>query len=220
MTEEQITDAVAWSMGGDQAAAKKIAKTFVKMAINNIARKRGVDFNREYKATTLTSGKGEYNLGVELFGGYPNLWSIEELWFTDTKGKWVVLLGMDDYNDRARGGTTTGRPKYGTVHSEPPILELYPIPDSAYAIRAYVTRKIDSLDDLPDIYHDVVYPLALSYVAASKDPNVAIALAKDGLNAVQADSKSGYTGSKIMVQRHLGTGLITDGSDSANLTGE
>ncbi len=206
-------------MGGDTASTQKVAKTFVKMAINNIARKRGVDFNREYKAATLTSGKGEYNLGVELFGGYPNLWSIEEMWFTDTRGKMVILLGMDDYNDRARGGTTTGRPKYGTVHSEPPILELYPIPDSSYTIRAYVTRKIDSLDDLPDIYHDVVYPLALSYVAASKDANVAIALAKDGLHAVQADSKSGYTGSKIMIQRHLGSGS-TIGSDSGNLTNE
>ena len=58
MTEQQIIEAVAWGMGGDTASTQKVAKTFVKMAINNIARKRGVDFNREYKAATLTSGKG------------------------------------------------------------------------------------------------------------------------------------------------------------------
>jgi hypothetical protein len=219
MTETQAINIIKLSLGG-VADADNIAKSVLQYALTKASRLRGSDFNREYKAATLVSGTQNYTLAT-LFGSQSNVWNIQEMWCTDTTNAAVTIIGLDDFNDRAAGGSSSGRPTIGTLHSKTRELRLYPIPDSNYPIEAYVTAKIAKLSDVPDVYHDVIIDMAGLAVKAISDPNVQMALVKEGLKDLMIDSGGGWTGSKILHPTPLSRGQRVRGdTDSSNLAAE
>lgn len=220
MTELQAISIIKLSLPAGLAETDKVASALLQYALNKISRKKGVDFNREYKTATLTSGKKEYILGADLWSGQGNVWNIQEMNCTDATGHPVWIIGVDDFNDIARGSTSTGRPTHGTVHSANRILRLFPIPNSNYPIEAYVTKKIAFLTDLLEIYHDIPIDIAGLAIKAGVDPNVQMALVKEGLADIMADSATAWTGSKIMIQRPLGDSDTRLRADSGNLSAE
>ncbi len=220
MTDQQAINVIKLSLTGiDTTSADKIAKSVLLYALTKASRQRGADFNREYKPATLKSGKQSYTLGVDLFGAQSNVWNIQEMWCTDTTSAFITIIGIDDFNDRAAGGTTTGRPTIAAVHSKTRILELYPIPDSNYPIKAYVTAKIGKLADMASVYHDIIIDIAGLAIQAASDPNVKLQLVKEGLKDLMIDSGGGWTGSTILIDTPLsrGQGGRTR-ADSGNLT--
>lgn len=220
MTTEQAIDIIKLSLTGiDSASADKVAASLLNYGLVKVARKRGVDFNREYATFTLSSGKSSYILGQELFSANPNVWNLQEMYHTDIAGRPIFVLGLVDFNDRARGSNTTGRPVIATVHSNPRTLEVFPEPDKDYTVKGYVSKTIDSLDDIPDIYHDVPIDFASLAIKAATDASVAAMLLKEGLADLMADAGAHWSGGKILVERPLG---IEDGgkfADSSNITG-
>jgi hypothetical protein len=220
MTEAQAISIIKLSLPAGLAETDKVASALLSYALNKISRKKGVDYNREYKTANLTSGQRDYVLGADLWSGQGNVWNVQEMNCTDAKGHPIWVIGKDDWNDIARGSTTTGRPTHATVHSANRVLQLFPIPNSNYPIEAYVTKKITAITDLLEIYHDIPIDIAGLAIKAGVDPNVQMALVKEGLADILADSGTSWTGSKIMIQRPLGDSDIRMGSDSGNLTGE
>jgi hypothetical protein len=222
MTEKQAIDIIKLSLpSGDTAGIDKVAKSVLQYAITKASRLRGTDFNREYLPGTLTNTKQEYILGTELFGSQSKVWNISEMWFTDTTGRIVEILGLDDFNVRAAGGKSTGRPTIGTVHSKTRKLRLYPIPDSAYPFEAYVTSKISALNDIDEIYHDVIVDIAGLMIQAASDPNVKLKLVQEGLKDLLLDSGSGWTGSTMLIDKPLSRGQrFRKTADSSNLGAE
>lgn len=220
MTEDQAKLIIRLSLpaGTDTASGDMIAGALLSYALNKISRKKGVDYNREYKTATLTSGTKEYVLGVDLWSGQGSVWNIQEMQCTDTTGQPIWIVGVDDFNDIARGSTTTGRPTHATVHSANRILRLFPTPDSNYPIEAYVTKKISVLSDLLEIYHDIPIDIAGLAIKAGVDPNVQMALVKEGLRDLVIDSATAWTGNSIALDRHLGGDDMMTGADSRNLT--
>lgn len=222
MTEQQAIDIIKLSIpSGDTAGADKIAKSVLQYAVTKASRLRGTDFNREYLSDSLTNGKQEYVLGADLFGSQSKVWNISEMWFTDTTGRIVEILGLDDFNIRAGGGTITGRPTIGTVHSKTRKLRLYPIPDSTYPFEAYVTAKINKLSDIDEIYHDVLVDIAGLVIQAASDPNVKLKLVQEGLKDLLLDAGSGWTGSTMLIDKPLSRGQgFRKTADSSNLGAE
>ncbi len=203
---------------GDSAGADSVAASLLNYGLIKTARKRGVDFNREYKSFTLSSGKSSYILGQELFSSSPNVWNVQEMFHTDSPGRPIFILGLDDFNDRARGSSTTGRPTIATVHSNPRILEVYPEPDTDYTVKGYVSKTINKLSDIPNIYHDVPIDFASMAIKAATDASVAAVLLKEGLEDLMADAGAHWTGGKILLQRPLGIEDEGKDVDSSNLT--
>ena len=220
MTEQQAIDLIRLSIPGDTVSADKIARSVLQYALTKISRLKGTDFNREYLPATLTNAKQEYILGSELFSSQAKVWNISEMWFTDVTGRIVEILGLDDFNVRAAGGTTPGRPTIGTVHSKTRTLRLYPIPDSDYPIEAYVTSPINKLSDLDEIYHDIPIDVAGLMIQAAQDPNIKLRLVKEGLKDLLLDAGSGWTGSTMLIDKPLSrTQGFRRTADSSNLAG-
>lgn len=220
MTEQQAIDLIRLSIPGGTASSDKIAKSVLQYALTKISRLKGTDFNREYLSATLTGAKQEYILGTELFGSQSKVWNISEMWFTDAVGRIVEILGLDDFNVRAAGGTTTGRPTIGTVHSKTRTLKLYPIPDSNYPIEAYVTSPINKLSDLDEIYHDIPVDVAGLMIQAARDPSIKLRLVKEGFRDLLLDAGSGWTGSTMLMDKPLSRSQgLRKATDSGNLTG-
>ena len=220
MTTEQAIDIIKLSLtGADSASANTVAASLLSYGLVKVARKRGVDFNREYTSFTLSSGKSSYVLGQELFSANPNVWNLQEMYHTDVAGRPIIILGLVDFNDRARGSSTTGRPTIATVHSNPRTLEVFPEPDKDYTVKGYVSKTINSLSDIPNIYHDVPIDFASLAIKAATDASVAATLLKEGLADLMADAGAHWSGGKILIDRPLGTEDGGKFADSANITG-
>lgn len=220
MTTEQAISIIKLSLTGmDSASADKVAGSLLSYGLVKVARKRGVDFNREYATFILSSGKNSYVLGQELFSANPNVWNLQEMYHTDVAGRPITVLGLVDFNDRARGSSTTGRPTIATVHSNPRTLEVFPNPDKDYTVKGYVSKTIEQLSDIPDIYHDVPIDFAGLAIKAATDASVAAMLLKEGLADLMADAGAHWSGGKILIDRPLGTEGGGRIADSSNITG-
>jgi len=217
LTEPGIIAAIGLSVPTADAADKDaIALAFMNAAILRVGRIPGADFNRTFAPITLTVDKSSYVLGQDILSGV-NAWSVEEMWRTDVDGWPVEIIGFDDFNDLVRGNTTTGAPRIATIHSEPAVLEVHPVPDSAYTCKAYVSRSITKLANIPGHYHDVILTTAQAMLKAIADPQVALMLAQEGIKDMKGDSRTGWTGSRIKVARGLDQGDGTSRRDSGNL---
>ena len=223
MTEQELITAIALAVPKDRANAETVAKSMLALAIGKVGRMNGVSFNRDLVTFTFTANDATYKLGTEILQKYPNVWNLQELWFTDEQGHTVQIVALDEFNRTARGGTSTGRPTIGTIHSSTATLEIYPIPDSAYTACAYVKRPIIKLEDIPAPYHDLVYAKAIELIAAAPMAEMASKLAAEGTKEVQADALIAWDGSIVPVDRAIrGTTIGETGgkrADSHNLTG-
>jgi len=217
MTEQDVIDALLLVIPKDRENAERIAKGHLKKAILKVGRMKGVDFNRDIQTFTLTTGKKEYVIGKDILSGVAGIWDIDELYLTDETRWPVKVIGIGDFDSYARGSTSTGKPQIATVHSSTATLEVWPIPDSAYNMKALVRKQIENFDDIPTGYHDVLVDYGIASIAVAGNPAVAVDFARSGLADVQADSRTSWEGNTILVERHLGGSSGATRADSGNL---
>jgi hypothetical protein len=194
MTEPEIVSAIALAVPKDRANAEVIAKAMLNLAIGKIGRMNSVSFNRDLLTLSFRSGISSYKLGTDILQKYPNIWNMQELWCTDQSNSQIKIVALDEFNRYARGGTDTGRPIVGTIHSSTATLEVYPIPDSNYTAVAYVKRQITQLSDIPSPYHDVVYSIAIEMICAAGSSEMAASLSTQGMRDIQGDAQTVWDG--------------------------
>ena len=197
MTEQEATLIISLSVPKDRSGAEQLAKVAMNMAVNRMSRMTGVSFNRDLLPFTLRSGISSYKLGSDVLQKYPLVYGMQELWFTADKGYSIRLLAFDEFNRNARGGSTSGRPEIGTIHSSTATLDVYPIPDSNYSVVGYVKRQVTQLSDIPSAYHDVVCVKAIEIINATISGDLARILAEEGMKEVLADSLLSWDGTIV-----------------------
>jgi hypothetical protein len=215
-----LIDALALAIGGtDAAAAKNMAEVLATAARKRVGRMKGLDFNRERVTFSLTAGKKVYALGVDIKAKHGAIWNIQDMWRTDTPGWEVEIVGLDEFNAYARGGTAAGAPSVATVYGAPDarILEVYPSPNSALSLSATVMLSITKETDIPDRYDDVVLTVALTLWNGMKNPAIAAELMRAGLRDMQADGIAAWTGSRIEARDVFGQPGGGSKHDSGNL---
>lgn len=224
MTETQakklIKLAVIQQLQAAPADAEDIADAALNTAVTSIGKLDSVDFNTEFVSDTLTSGTYQYVLGVDLFPDFTSVWNIREMGRTDTPGWPINIVRLDDFKAYWRGNTVSGPPAEGTIYKRDDayILELAPRPDSDYPIEAKVKHSVTQFEEIPATHHDVVVSVAINIVNATRDPNLALTLARMGIRDIQNDSPVAWDGSVIPIDRPLGVGTSGNGRiDSGRL---
>ena len=110
-----------------------IAKGLMEKAITKMGRMPGVDWNREGVTFTFKSGTSVYQCGVDLFTAFNRIKNLQFIWLTGSQDSPVNVVTLQEFNAYRRGSTTTGKPQIATMHSYNETLEVWPIPDAAYA---------------------------------------------------------------------------------------
>lgn len=198
--------------------ANQLADAIVQAAIRMTGRMKEVTFNREWATDTLTTGQSSYELGAEIFTAMKSIVALEDFRRTDVENWPIHLLVPHEFSIYKRGSTQTGPPRVATViDSENPKLEIAPIPDSGYAVGAYLKRAVGTLKEIPDRFHDLVLTNGLGLAQACKDPNVAILLAHQSRKDAQSESPLNWTGTTFAIDRHLGRTYTDDVATSWNL---
>lgn len=221
MKSDDAVNVVAMAVGGDAVTAKIIAKAHIDKAVLKFSRLNNVSFNRRWTEATLTANKEKYTLGKDIFTDFSDIQKIQYFWRTDVVGWPITVVSIEEFQQHSSGYTTTGAPVLATIHSDSGILEFYPTPDSAYTVAAYLKRQITKFEDIDDAYHDVVIDYAIMSVFATKDAGTAAMMLREGFDDIKRDSRVGWAGGGISINRHLGPdgGPGYNKADSANPTG-
>ena len=212
MTSEELKKAIALAVPGESQNATDIADTFLKMAVSRIGRTRGLDINRKWIEFDLIANKKSLKLGVDILQN--KTWGILELWRTDIQMQ-ISILSIDEFNVYARGGVATGRPEIATLHNG--ILELYPEPDSAYTVGAFVKIDLKKIDEIDERYYDVIYGKAIELINAAGNPSIAVKVADQGEKDMKNDALTEWDGHSIPLARNLGSTYRKKRYDSGNL---
>lgn len=199
----------------------EIAGDYLTAAVSKVGRAQAVEFNRAKVTFTLTSSKAEYKIGSDILSKHPHLFNMQYLWLTSDPGYRIDVISFDAFSGWARGRTTTGRPQKATLHSaDPLLLELSPIPDSAYTVVAHAKENITDLEEIPLQYHDVILAEAYKLVHAAASGGMAQALAAEGKFDMEGDVATGAAPSIALSSSTLGQENRLNRSDKFNVTGE
>ncbi len=217
MTESDCKKYIAAAIPKDTANAVEIAGMALSKAISKVGRMIDVDFNRVSTTVTLTAGKSSYAVGKDILTDYGEIHHIEELWRNDQRDLEIKIKPMDVFNSYARGSTITGFPEIASYHSDNRILELFPIPNSAYEIWCYFRKAVSKYSDIPIAYQDVVCDEAIVNAKALTDVNVLLRLRNEGLKNIRDDSMTTWRGTVARTDRHLGQQNNVKTTDSHNL---
>jgi hypothetical protein len=196
--------------------ATVIAKSLLKKAVLKVGRTPSVHWNRTEVTFDLTSGQSRYELGHEILADIKTLKNVQYLWCTDTPGDPVPIVSVNEFNAYARGSSASSRPQIATLHSKEKILEVWPSPNSDYAMWGYAQNRITNFKDIPDEYHDVV----IDYAVASMRAENALTMAAGGLEDAKGDAQAQWDGSTIPISRHVGRTSGRARADSHNLRGD
>lgn len=207
MTENEIVEAVRLGISvGDKTASDVQAKAFVSMAVANIGKMTGVDFNRKTVTFSLTASTQSYIVGKDILTAHNNIVNIQDLFRTDTEGWPIKIVSVEDFNIYTKGGSSSGAPEVATIDRDIPnelVLRVYPIPDSAYPCSCTVRVAVSNLQDIPDRFHPAIYAEAVNLFNVSTNPSVALQLANQNKQDIRADGYSGYDGGHIDIDRRL-----------------
>lgn len=210
MTEEQIVDLVAIAIPTDKANKLELAKSLVSSAILSIGRKNSVDFNQRTVTGNLISGTKEYIIGIDIFSGTQAISSLYNLHRTDTI-KWPIgIIPKEEFYAKVGGYTNTGAPTLGTLEAgEGGVfkLVLYPVPDSAYPVKATVKVPVVKIQDIPDHYHDVIVSESIMLYGATQNPEVASVMLKRQDKSMEDDRLMSYSGKRIRVDFSISSTL-------------
>lgn len=201
------------------ADAETLANAALTKAVSKVGRMRNVDWNREQVDIVLTSGKAKYIIGVDILSKFAEIYSMKKMWHTDSDLPGIPVQDVDKFNVFARGNDRSGRPLIATIHSKSSTLEFWPNPDSDYTIWCYVRKSINSWDDIPAVYRDVVTDEALRNIRALGSAVLMNELAKENLREMQLDSDTEWDGSQVNVYRPLSSGQSRTTADKYDPTG-
>lgn len=212
MTEVQAIMIVESVLPAAHPNRNDLAKAFLDKAVLKIARQQGVEFTKRWEAFSLETAKASYIIGKDILSKFPSLTAMQDLWRTDVSGWPIEILSVGKYSAESSGLTNSGPPRVATIHSNPPILEVYPIPDSDYPVRAKIRGKISAFDDVPTEYRDTVVDQALVFVKAMQDAGVLMRLTEQNVNEIRADGPLTWTGDTIGFESlgHRGSDLPPD----------
>ncbi len=217
MTSDELTRAVALAVPSVHADKREeIADTFIAMAISKLNRLKDTDINQQYREFTLTGGKASYKLGTDILTT-TKPWNVQNMYRTDIRGWEVSVVDKDKFTPIARGSTITGPPRLATVHSNPPIMEIWPIPDSNYAVGAFVRVNITKIEDIDQRYYDVLYATAIELITAAGSPEMARLVGEEGRHQIESDTLTAWDGTIIPLARNIGQVSDKRKADSGNL---
>jgi len=197
MTEDQAVMMVKAAFPAEHPNVDNLARAFLAKAVLKIARQQGVEFTKRWEPFSLTTGKSIYIIGRDILSKFPSLSSMQDLYRTDVSGWQIDIMSVGRYSAESSGLTNSGPPRIATIHSEPPILEVYPIPDSDYPVRAKIRGKISAFDDVPSEYRDIVTDQAVVFVRAMQDAGVLMRLTAENIEEIRADGPLIWTGDSI-----------------------
>lgn len=200
--------------------SKTVAKLMLKLAIRKVGRSQAAIFNKARVTFNLIADKSVYNIASELIKDFPALWNLEYMYKTVSPGLKTTFVTIDQFRDKAAGSTITGYPRLATMNSREKILEVWPIPDAAYAMIAQAKINSDKLSSIPDEYHDFVLTTGYQLIHAARNVGVANSLMKDAQSDLERDEQPSWSGSRILPTRSFGAVRRTGRSDSLNITGE
>jgi hypothetical protein len=226
MTDNEVKHIIKLAIPPTATNADEVAEAILKKALHKIARRTDVTFNQKVKAFNLTNGTADYKFGADIFTS-PNdnrIWNMQELHRTDVQGWPIPIVGVDEFNFYSAGGTTTGAPYVATLHSDPIVLSVYPIPDSNYAVEALVRESIASLGEVPERYHDIVASYAAAFAkmivesgqGRGSDKSIKD-MADEDFEDLKHDGPTGWSGSVFQVEQPLGDQQTGVRVDSGNL---
>jgi len=223
MTKAECLELLSLAVPASDTANKdNIAKLCLSKAVSKFGMMKNVDWNRKRDTISLTSGKGEYDIGVDLLGDSKDGWDISEMWVEDSQGWVVELVDSEFFNMYKRGSTTTGKPIYATYRTADRLLEFYPTPNSAYSLWIEYRKDIKNFEEIPDVYHAPLLDYGILCVRALFDTNLAMKLSAESLKEMKEDSLTLWNGSNIDMRNVSTTypkGNLVLSSDSGNLRG-
>jgi hypothetical protein len=217
MTESEVVTAIKLAITGTDTDKEGIAKSFLKKAVLKVGRLPSVMWNQTDVEFDLVSGQSSYLIGKDILTKQDDLKNIEQLWRTDTTGEPISVIPVAEFNRYARGSTSSGNPRFATIHSKEKRLEIWPAPSSGYTVWGMVQLEVENFKDIPTEYHDVLIDLAVAFIVATKDARAAMALAKSGIKDIGEDSMTKWTDNVIPLERHVGQSGKGLGPDSGNL---
>lgn len=215
--KDDLLSAIEIAVRGDMSNKREIAGSLLKSAIKRLTRVNGIDFNRETVTFSLITGQIVYKIGKDLFKNKGGIWTIEEVYRTDTPSWQVNVVGKTEFNCDARGSTMTGAPLSMTIHSSAKKLEVWPEPDSPYSLSGIIVKRLNNLVDIPEEYDDVLLHMAIESYHATQSVVLAEKLARQGRAEVADDSDTKWMGSQIPLRRNIGEQDSRPGVDSGNL---
>lgn len=215
----EIKRIVAAGIPGDRGNAEALSGDLVKMAIAAIGRMDGITFNETRRTFALIAGQSEYEIGSDIWNGAGNVIAVAHMSLTDVIGSPIMVMPADQFDAYASGSTNTGRTIYAKLYykDKKPFLKVYPTPDQAYSGEATLRIAIDSLEHIPDHFHQVVVAKGLEYAAAFSSGQLASMLAKEGVKDLVENSLSKWDGTVIPLARSLDQGDNRLRADSGNL---
>ncbi|MCK5601668.1 hypothetical protein KAR91_07365 [Candidatus Pacearchaeota archaeon] len=217
MTSDELTRAVALAVPSAHADRREdIADTFITMAIGKLNRLKDTDINQQYKEFTLTADKSSYKLGTDILAS-SKPWNMQDMYRTDVRSWSITIVDKDKFIPYARGSTITGPPTKATVYGNPPILEVFPIPDANYAVGAFIRVNITKIEDIDERYYDVVYASAIELITAAGSPEMARAVGTEGRHQMESDTMTAWDGTIIPLYRNIGQVGRRRKADSGNL---
>lgn len=219
MEKEDAKKIVALAIPGDRAGSEDIAETLLDMAVDKIGRRRGLNFNREWVEFSLTAGKATYEFGKDVLTDDSKIKNVQQMWRTDVVGWPIEIVGLDRFNELTSGGTSTGSPSVGTVYikKDGAVMEVYPIPDGDFPVKALIKRKLTKFEDVPEEHRDVIVNTAITIAHSLNDPDLSLIMLRDGLKDIEIDSLTAWRGNVIKVERPLGANSSRRSADSHNL---
>lgn len=197
MTKDQAIMIVESAIPSGHPTRNKLAQAFLGKSVLKIARVQGVEFTKRWEPFTLETAKPSYIIGKDILNKFPGMTAMQDLWRTDVSGWPIDILSVGKFSAESSGLTNTGPPRVATIHSNPPILEVYPIPDSDYPVRAKIRSKISAFEDVPSEYHDAVIDQALVFLKAMQDPGVLMRLTAENIHEIRADGPLTWTGDTV-----------------------
>ena len=200
--EQQIMTKLGWS--GTEALRR--VKKAVDPACKILSRKPGIPWGMKADTFSLTSGTSSYTIGKDILTKYADLRGIVELWHTDVADEEVKVWTVSRFNSYARGRNTEGRPHWATLHSDYKTFEVFPIPDDSYTLWVMLRVAVNGLDDIPDIFHDLVINQCVMMLApAGTDAYIEAKDAlKSGLKEAASETLTRWQGDSIEAKYYLG----------------
>ncbi|MFX0194826.1 MAG: hypothetical protein ACFFCW_01795 [Candidatus Hodarchaeota archaeon] len=155
MEKGNIVDFIQKNIGVTGAPGIKDANDGYELALSDLATMPHVPWNKE-AVTFDTTTSATYELGSDILTDYPNVRGIISLWHNETtKGQIRLVADVNYFNSYARTNTQSGAPILGIIHGRKRILELWPTPDSAYTLWAYIRFPL-ALEDVPEEFHMIL----------------------------------------------------------------
>lgn len=223
MTQDQIVKLIQLALPADKATNIEYAERLLPPAIAIVGRMNGTTFNTIRKTFATVSGQATYAIGVDIFGPESGIFGLENLWMTDSPYNRVPLVARDLFRaQKSTASTRTGYPELGSIYRAADLtynLELFPIPAGVYNMdcEAHLPLK---LDQIPDLYHDLVAKEAIMLFRSMNDTQALSAEIGRDRRDVGADSTTPWSGSVIRVDRPIGRMAGRKNADSFNLDGE